>query len=57
MNWLLSAFFGAGMAAWTYSKFGRRMGYSNVGNQVKVALVVFVIATLVFYTILATIIS
>jgi len=53
MNWLLSLFFGAGVAAWVFSKMGRRIGYGNTQNTVVLTLVVFAIATIVFYTILA----
>jgi hypothetical protein len=54
MNFMWSAFFGAGVAAYVYSKFGRRLGYGNTQNQVIVAGVVFAISTIVFYTILTT---
>ncbi len=53
MNLLYAIFFGAGAAAFIYSKFGRRVGYGNTQNQLMVVGVVFVLTTIVFYTILA----
>jgi hypothetical protein len=49
-----SVFFGAGFTAFVYSKFGRRVGYGNTQNQIIVSAVVFIISTLVFFTILTT---
>lgn len=52
MDFLYAAFFGAGVAAFTYSKMGRRVGYGNAANVWTVVGVVFVITTIFFYTIL-----
>lgn len=54
MNFMWSVFFGAGVAAYFYSKFGRRVGYGNTQNQVVVTGVVFVLTTIVFFTIITT---
>lgn len=53
MNLLFAAFFGAGVAAVAYSKMGRRVGYGNGQNVALIVGVVFVLSTIVFYTILA----
>jgi hypothetical protein len=52
MNFMFSVFFGAGVAAWVYSKMGRRVGYGNAKNVWTLVGVVFVLTTIVFYTIL-----
>lgn len=57
MNFLLSIGFGAGAAAWAYSKLGQRLGYGNSQNVWTMVGVIFVISTLVFYTILTYIID
>jgi hypothetical protein len=54
MDFLFSVFFGAGLAAFTYSKMGRRLGYGNTGNVALVVGVVFIIASIVFFSILKT---
>lgn len=56
MNFLIAVLFGAGVAAYTYSHFARRVGYGNTKNVTTVIGVVFVLSTLVFYTILRFII-
>jgi hypothetical protein len=53
MKFLVAVCFGAGVAAFIYSKMGRRVGYGNTKNIWTLIGVIFVIATLVFYTILA----
>lgn len=53
MNLLYSIFFGAGVAAVAYSILGRRVGYGNSQNVWLITGVFFIIATIVFYTILA----
>lgn len=50
MNFLFSVMFGAGVAAIAYSRLGRRVGYGNSANVWIVVGVVFVIATVVFFT-------
>jgi hypothetical protein len=52
MNFMFSVFFGAGVAAWVYSKMGRRVGYGNAKNVWTLVGVIFVLTTIVFYTIL-----
>jgi hypothetical protein len=52
MDVLYSIFFGAGAAAFTYSKLGRRIGYGNTANVWTIVGVVFVIATIFFITVL-----
>ena len=49
---LYSIFFGAGAASLAYTQLGRRVGYGNSQNVGVIVGVVFVIATIVFYTIL-----
>ena len=49
----MSVFFGAGVAAWCYSRIGRRVGYGNSQNIWTVLGVIFVLTSLFFYTILA----
>lgn len=51
MQLLYSIFFGAGVAGFAYTRMGRRLGYENTGNVTLVCGVVFIIATIVFYTI------
>ncbi|MGC1177318.1 MAG: hypothetical protein WA843_04570 [Candidatus Saccharimonadales bacterium] len=53
MNFMFAFFFGAGVAAFTYTRMGRRVGYGNTANVVTVVGVVFVLSTIVFYTVLA----
>jgi hypothetical protein len=54
MNLLFAIFFGAGVAGWAYATMGRRAGYGNTGNVAIICGVVFVIATIVFYTAFTT---
>ncbi len=53
MDFLISACFGAGVAAFAYSKLGRRIGYGNTQNIWVMVGVFFVIATAFFYSIIA----
>ena len=53
MYFLYSLFFGAGVAAFVYSKMGRRVGYGNTQNVTTIVLITFVLTTIVFYTIMA----
>lgn len=57
MKLLFALFFGAGVAAFAYSKMGRRVGYGNSQNIWTMIGVIFVITSIVFYTILAFLIS
>ena len=52
MDPLYSLFFGAGVAGFAYSKMGRRVGYGNTQNVVVVVGVIFVLASLFFFTVL-----
>ncbi len=51
MKLLYALFFGAGVAGVAYTRLGRRVGYGNSQNVWLIVGVVFVLATLVFYTI------
>ena len=53
MNLLISACFGAGVAAFVYSRFGRRVGYGNTQNISIITGVTFVLTTAVFYSVIA----
>jgi hypothetical protein len=55
MALLYSIFFGAGVAAYAYTKLGRRAGYGNTKNVFTIVGVVFVLTTIIFLTILTTI--
>jgi hypothetical protein len=56
-NLLYSIFFGAGVAAFAYSKLGRRIGYGNSQNVWVTVGVIFVLSTIVFFTIMATLLN
>jgi hypothetical protein len=56
-NLLYAIFFGAGIAGLAYSKLGRRVGYGNSQNVWLIVGVVFVLVTIIFYTIITTFIS
>lgn len=53
MNLLYSIFFGAGVAAIAYTRLGRRAGYGNTQNVWTIVGVIFVLSTIVFWTVLA----
>lgn len=57
MTLLYSIFFGAGVAAISYSRLGRRVGYGNSQNVWTIVGVIFVLSTIVFFTILTTFIN
>jgi len=57
MSFLYSLFFGAGVAAFAYTRMGRRLGYGNTQNVTIVTAVVFVLATIFFYTLLAFVLN
>lgn len=52
MDFLYSLFFGAGVAGIAYSKLGRRVGYGNTANVWTIVGIVFVFATIIFFTLL-----
>jgi hypothetical protein len=56
-DFLYSIFFGAGVAAVAYSKMGRRVGYGNTGNVWMIVGIVFLLAAIFFYTILAVVLG
>ena len=51
MNLMFSLFFGAGIATFAYTKLGRRAGYGNTKDVWTIVGVVFVLASIFFYTI------
>ena len=53
MDFLISACFGAGVAAFVYSRFGRRVGYSNTQNIYIIVGLSFVFGTAIFYSVIA----
>lgn len=57
MKLLYAIFFGAGVAGFAYTRLGRRVGYGNSQNVWTIVGIVFVIATIVFYTIFANFLS
>jgi hypothetical protein len=57
MTLLYALFFGAGAAAFVYTKMGRRIGYGNSQNVWLIVGVTFVLVTIVFYTLLAFVIK
>lgn len=52
MDILFSLFFGGGVAAFVYSRMGQRLGYGNQKNVWTVVGISFVIAAIVFYTLI-----
>lgn len=52
MNLLFAIFFGAGVAGFAYTRLGRRAGYGNTGSVWTIVGVVFVISTIIFFTIM-----
>lgn len=56
MDLIIAMAFGAGVAGWAYTKLGRRVGYGNQQNVWTIVGVVFVISTIIFLTILVTVV-
>jgi hypothetical protein len=52
MDLLYSLFFGGGVAAFAYTRIGRRVGYGNSQNVLIVIGVIFILTSLFFYTVL-----
>ncbi|HUA12897.1 MAG TPA: hypothetical protein VL989_00100 [Candidatus Sulfotelmatobacter sp.] len=57
MDFFFSLFFGAGVAAIAYNTLGRRVGYTNNQSILIFLAVVFVVATLFFFTMLDLILN
>lgn len=53
MTFFFSVFFGAGVAAFLYSRLGRRVGYTNTKDVTILMAVIFVLSSAFFYTVLA----
>ena len=51
MEFLYSVFFGAGLTAFVYSRMSRRVGYGNEKSIIPVLAVIFVVSTIIFFTI------
>ena len=52
MDILYAMFFGAGVAAFSYTRMGRRLGYTNTQNVTLIVAVIFVLTSIFFYTVL-----
>lgn len=52
MDLLYAVFFGAGVASFSYTRMGRRVGYGNTQNVTLVVGVIFLLSTGFFYTVL-----
>lgn len=50
MTFLYSIFFGAGVAAFVYTKLARRTGYGNTRDAWIISGIVFAMMTFVFFT-------
>ncbi len=57
MSFLYALFFGAGVAGFTYTRMGRRLGYNNTTNVSVICGVAFVLSTIFFYTLLALVLG
>lgn len=53
MKFLYAIFFGAGVAGFSYTRLGRRAGYSNTQNVFTIVGVIFVLSTIVFFSVLS----
>lgn len=53
MKLMYAIFFGAGAAAFVYTRMGKRVGYGNSANVWTIVGVAFVLITIIFYTILS----
>lgn len=54
---LYSIFFGAGVAGFTYTRMGRRLGYENQQNVWVTVAVSFILASIFFYTLLTLVLG
>ncbi len=57
MDLIYAIFFGAGVAGFTYTRMGRRLGYGNNSSVAQVVAVVFILTSIFFYTILAVVLN
>jgi multidrug transporter EmrE-like cation transporter len=55
MKLLYAVFFGAGVAGVAYSRLGRRVGYGNQANVWTITGIMFVLVSIIFFTILSTV--
>lgn len=53
MDFLISACFGAGVAAFAYTRLGKRVGYGNAQSIYVIIGISFVFATAIFYSVIA----
>lgn len=51
MDILYALFFGAGVATFSYTRIGRRVGYGNTQNVTLVIAVIFILAAVFSYTV------
>jgi len=51
-NTIISLMLAAGVAGWTYSKMGRRLGYTNTGNVWLIVAVAFILVFVFLETLL-----
>ena len=51
MDIIISAMFGAGVATFAYTQLGKRVGYGNSQNVWTIVGVVFVLTSIIFYTV------
>lgn len=56
-NTFISLFMAAGVAAWVYSKMGRRVGYGNNQSVWTIVAVTFVLVFAFFFTLLTFVVN
>ena len=56
MNFMFSVFFAGGIAAFVYSKMGRRLGYGNGQSVWGIVAISFVLSLIFFYTLITYVI-
>jgi hypothetical protein len=56
-NALTALFIAAGVAAFVYSRMGRRIGYGNAGNVWKLVAISFVMTYLMVFILLKTLVT
>jgi hypothetical protein len=55
MTFLYALCLSAGIAGFAYTRLGKRVGYTNTQNVIVVVGVIFVLSTIVSFTIFATV--